>query len=279
MRSLNYYRPAVLSEVLSALRDDPQAKVLAGGQTLLPALKLRLAAPSRLIDLQGIDELRGIVVKGNRITVAAMTTHAQVASNDDVRRLSPALAAVAGCIGDRMVRNMGTIGGSIANNDPAADYPAALLGLNATIVTTSRRIPATAFFQDLYQTALADQELVTAVEFPISRRAAYVKFKHPASRFALVGVFVAETEEGPRAAVTGAGSVVFRVPEYENALAGEFRAESLIGVSAKFGSLNSDLHASADYRAHLIPEIARRALLEAQKADGPSRTDLAGTNH
>jgi aerobic carbon-monoxide dehydrogenase medium subunit len=265
MRSLNYYRPTLLSEVLNALRDDPQAKVLAGGQTLLPALKLRLAAPSRLIDLQGIDELRGIVVNGSRIRIAAMTPHAQVASHDDVLRLLPALAAVAGCIGDRMVRNMGTIGGSIANNDPAADYPAALVGLNATVVTTSRRIPAAAFFQDLYQTALSDSELVTAVEFPISRRAAYVKFKHPASRFALVGVFVAETEEGPRAAVTGAGSVVFRVPEYENALTKAFRPEAIVGVSAKFESLMSDMHGSAEYRAHLIPEIARRALVKAEQ--------------
>jgi aerobic carbon-monoxide dehydrogenase medium subunit len=263
MRSLKYSCPSSLSEVMSALRSDPDAKVLAGGQTLLPALKLRLAAPSRLIDLQGIAELRGISVKSGRVIVAAMMAHAQVAANEQLRSLAPVLAAVAGCIGDRMVRNMGTIGGSIANNDPAADYPAALLGLNATVVTTSRRIPATEFFQNLYQTALSEQELVKAVEFPAARRAAYVKFKHPASRFALVGVFVAETEEGPRVAVTGAGSVAFRVPEYERALTKAFHPGSIDGVAVKFKALNSDMHASAEYRASLIPEIARRALVHA----------------
>jgi aerobic carbon-monoxide dehydrogenase medium subunit len=263
MRSLKYSRPGSLSEVLIALRSDSEAKVLAGGQTLLPALKLRLAAPSRLIDLQDIAELRGIAIKGNRLIIAAMMAHAQVAADDRVRRVAPALAAVAGCIGDRMVRNMGTIGGSIANNDPAADYPAALLGLNAIVVTTSRRIPATEFFENLYQTALREQELVTAVEFPAARRAAYVKFRHPASRFALVGVFVAETDEGPRVAVTGAGSVAFRVPEYERALTKRFRPESIDGIAVNFAELNSDMHASAEYRASLIPEIARRALVHA----------------
>jgi aerobic carbon-monoxide dehydrogenase medium subunit len=260
MRSLKYSRPTSLSEVLNALRADREAKVLAGGQTLLPALKLRLAAPSRLIDLQGIAELRGIFIKGNRITVAAMMTHTQVAADDKLRNLAPALAAVAGCIGDRMVRSMGTIGGSIANNDPAADYPAALLGLNATVITTARRIPALEFFKSLFQTALSEEELIKAVEFPAPRRAAYVKFKHPASRFALVGVFVAETEEGSRVAVTGAGSVAFRIPEYERALSKAFRPESLDGIEVKFEALNSDMHASAEYRAGLIPEIARRAL-------------------
>jgi carbon-monoxide dehydrogenase medium subunit len=263
MRSLKYSCPSSLSEVLSALRSDPEAKVLAGGQTLLPALKLRLAAPSRLIDLQNIAELRGISIKSGRVTVAAMMVHAQVAADEQLCSLAPALAAVAGCIGDRMVRNMGTIGGSIANNDPAADYPAALLGLNATVVTTSRRIPAAEFFQNLYQTALSEQELVKAVEFPAARRAAYVKFKHPASRFALVGVFVAETEEGPRVAVTGAGSVAFRVTEYERALTKAFDPGSIDGVAVKFDALNSDMHASAEYRASLIPEIARRALVRA----------------
>jgi carbon-monoxide dehydrogenase medium subunit len=263
MHSLKYSRPSSLSEVLSVLRSDPLAKVLAGGQTLLPALKLRLAAPSRLIDIQGIAELRGISVTGKCITVAAMMAHAQVAADDRLRAFAPALAAVAGCIGDRMVRNMGTIGGSIANNDPAADYPAALLGLNATVVTTSRRIPAPKFFENLYQTALGEQELVKAVEFPAARRAAYVKFRHPASRFALVGVFVAETEEGPRVAVTGAGSVAFRVPEYERALTTRFVPESIDGVAVNFEDLNSDMHASAEYRASLIPEIARRALVRA----------------
>jgi carbon-monoxide dehydrogenase medium subunit len=262
MRTFRYSRPGSLSEVISSLRADSQAKLLAGGQTLLPALKLRLAAPSHLIDLQGISELRGITIKENRIRVAAMTTHAQVAADDNVRKLIGSLAAVAGGIGDRMVRNMGTLGGSVANNDPAADYPAALVGLNATVVTNSRRIPAAKFFRGLYETALVEDEIVTAVEFTAARRASYLKFKQPASRFALVGVFVADTDEGPRVAVTGAGSAVFRVPEYETALKTSFRAEALGGVSAQFGSLNADLHASAEYRASLIPEITRRALLQ-----------------
>jgi aerobic carbon-monoxide dehydrogenase medium subunit len=263
MRSLNYSRPGSLSEALQCLRDNPQAKVLAGGQTLLPALKLRLAAPSRLIDLQGIKELRGITVTGRRLTVPAMTTHAELASNDQVRSILPSLTELAGSIGDRMVRNMGTIGGSVANNDPAADYPAALLGLNATLVTTSRRISAADFFRDLYETALTENELVTAVEFQAVNRAGYVKFKHPASRFAIVGVFVAETEEGPRVAVTGAGSVVFRIPEYERVLEEGFHPEMINGVEAKFGPLNSDMHASEEYRRSLVPEITRRAIAHA----------------
>jgi carbon-monoxide dehydrogenase medium subunit len=265
MRAFTYSRPASLSEVISILRVDPQAKLLAGGQTLLPALKLRLAAPSRLIDLQGIGELRGITVRGNRVRIAAMSTHAQVAADDNVRRLVGSVAAVAGGIGDRMVRNMGTLGGSIANNDPAADYPAALVALNATVVTNSRQIPAEEFFKGLYETALDDHEIVTAVEFIAARRASYLKFRQPASRFALVGVFVADTDEGPRVAVTGAGSGVFRVPEYEAALKTSFRSDALRGISARFASLNADLHASAEYREALIPEIARRALLQIEQ--------------
>jgi carbon-monoxide dehydrogenase medium subunit len=263
MRSLNYSRPGSLADALCALRNDPQSKVLAGGQTLLPALKLRLSAPSTLIDLQAIDELRGVVAGGGRITVAAMTSHAELAADESVRKLAPALSALAAGIGDRMVRNMGTIGGSIANNDPAADYPAALLAMNAIVVTTSRRIAAEDFFRDLYGTALAADELVKAVEFPAARRAAYVKFRHPASRFALVGVFVADTGEGPRVTVTGAGSVAFRVHEYEQALGKGFREDAIAGVTANFGSLNSDMHASDEYRRNLIPEIARRAILRA----------------
>jgi aerobic carbon-monoxide dehydrogenase medium subunit len=260
MRAFKYSRPGSLAEAIRIMRADPQAKLLAGGQTLLPALKLRLAAPSQLIDLQGIGELRGITIKGNRVKISAMTTHAQVAADDQVRRMIGSLADMAGVIGDRMVRHLGTLGGSVANNDPAADYPAALVGLNATIVTNSRRIPAGEFFRGLYETALVEDEIVIAAEFAAARRASYFKFRHPASRFALVGVFVAETDEGPRVAVTGAGSVVFRVPEYEKALRTSFRAEALAGVSAQFDSLNSDLHASAEYRESLIPEITRRAL-------------------
>jgi carbon-monoxide dehydrogenase medium subunit len=265
MRALSYLRPKSLATALQALSEDPQAKFLAGGQTLLPALKLRLAAPTRLIDLQAIAELRGVSVAARHLQIGAMTTHAEVARDADVCRLLPALGALAGGIGDRMVRNLGTLGGSIVNNDPAADYPAALVGLNAVVVTTRRRLPASKFFRGLYETALDADELVTAVEFPVARRAAYVKFKNPASRFAIVGVMVAETDEGPRVAVTGAGSVPFRVPAYERALSRNFCAQALEGVVTEFGALNSDLHASAEYRAHLIPEITRRAALEAAR--------------
>lgn len=263
MRSLTYSRPSSLSEAVQILRNDPQAKALAGGQTLLPALKLRLSAPSRLVDLQGIDELRGLAISGSRVTVGAMTSHAELAGDASVKRLAPALSAVAAGIGDRMVRNMGTLGGSIANNDPAADYPAVLLGLNAIVITTSRRIAACDFFRNLYETALAGDELVKAVEFPATQRAAYVKFKNPASRFALIGVFAADTEEGVRVTVTGAGSMAFRITEYEQALTENFKADAIDGIAAEFGSINSDIHASDAYRRSLIPELARRAIQRA----------------
>ncbi|HVB34745.1 MAG TPA: xanthine dehydrogenase family protein subunit M [Patescibacteria group bacterium] len=261
MRHFEYSRPTSLADAQKILREDPEAKALAGGQSLLPVLRMRLAAPTRLVDLQDIRELRGVSVRGRTVSIAAMTTHAEIGESADVQRAAAGLAMLAGGVGDPMVRNMGTIGGAVANNDPAADYPGGLLGLDAVVVTTGRRIAAADFFTGLYETALEAGELVTAVEFNAPRRAAYAKFRHPASGFAIVGAFVAETDKGPRVAITGAGATAFRVPAYEQALARSFRPESLAGVSAEFDSLNSDRHAPAEYRASLIPEMVRRALV------------------
>ena len=260
MRAVNYYRPNSLAEAIKALKDDAEARLLAGGQTLLPTLKLRLAAPSLLVDLQGLAELRGIAVVGKAVRVGAMTTHAQLAHDAQVQRALPGLANLAADIGDRMVRNMGTVGGSVANSDPSADYPAALLALDGTVITNGRRIPAGQFFRGLYETALEAGEIVTGVEFAAVRRSAYLKFRSPASRYAIVGVFIADAESGPRVAVTGAASSAFRVPEYEAALNKGFRANALDAVAASFPALGGDVHASSEYRADLIPIIARRAL-------------------
>ena len=239
-------------------------KALAGGQTLVAAMKLRLASPSDLIDLSGVAGLKGISREGNSIKVGAMTTHAEVAASSEVKGAIPALAALASEIGDRQVRNRGTLGGSLANNDPAADYPAAVLGLGATVHTNKRSIAADDFFKGLFSTALAEGEIITAVSFPIPKKAAYLKFKNQASRFALVGVFVADTGSGARAAVTGAGQDgVFRAKEIEAALAKGFAAASLNGVKVSAAQLNSDLHATAEYRAHLIPVLAARAVAKA----------------
>ena len=263
MYSFDYARPASVREAVSLLSSKPDAKVLAGGQTLMGTLRMRLAQPSDLVDLSGIAELKGIRADGGKIVVGAMTTHAEVAASDAVRRAIPALAALAGGIGDRQVRNMGTLGGSIANSDPAACYPAGVLGLGATIVTDRRSIPADAFFTGMFETALAAGEIVTAVEFPVPKRAGYVKFVQPASRFALVGVFVSEGAGGVRVAVTGAAPSVFRVKAMEDALAKNFSPDSLKGITVPAGGLNSDLHASADYRSHLVGVIARRAVAAA----------------
>jgi carbon-monoxide dehydrogenase medium subunit len=226
-------------------------------------MKLRLAQPAQLIDLGDVAELKGIKMDGGNVTIGAMTRHAEVAASADVKKAIPALAALAGGIGDRMVRNMGTIGGSVAHNDPAADYPAAVLGLNATVVTNKRKIAADDFFKGMFETALQAGEIITAVSFPVPKRAAYMKFKNPASRYAMVGVLVAETAGGPRVAVTGAGPGVFRVPEMEKALAGKFAPESVASIAVKASGLNSDIHASAEYRAHLITVMAKRAVAAA----------------
>ncbi len=263
MEELHYHRPTSVAEAVKLMTSHPDDKVLAGGQSTLPSIKLGLAAPAGFIDLAGIAQLCGIGVEANAITIAAMTTHAQVAASADIQRLIPALAALAYGIGDRAVRNRGTIGGSIANNDPAADYPAAVLGLNATIHTNARKIVADEFFKGLYDTALNPGELITAVTFPVPERAAYVKFRQPASRFAIVGVFVARAASGVRVAVTGAGPCVFRIPDLEDRLGAKWAPESCDRVSVPAGGLNSDLHGSAEYRAHLIPVLARRAVAAA----------------
>jgi carbon-monoxide dehydrogenase medium subunit len=228
-------------------------------------MKLRLASPTDLIDLGTLKDLAGIKVSGSAVEIGAMTRHAEVANSAEVKKAIPALAMLAGSIGDRQVRNMGTLGGSLANSDPAADYPAAVLGLGATVITNKGKHEADKFFKGLYETALGRGEVITAVSFPVAKRAAYVKFKNPASRFAMVGVFVAETSSGVRVAVTGAGPCVFRVPEMEKALGAKFAPESVANVKVKADGLNSDLHASAEYRAHLITVMAKRAVEAALK--------------
>jgi len=263
MYSFNYQKTKSVADAAAALGKNADAKLLAGGQSLIAAMKLRLAQPAQLVDLGDVAELRGIKVDGGSVTIGAMTRHAEVASSADVKKAIPALAALAGMIGDRMVRNMGTIGGSVAHNDPAADYPAAVLGLGATVITNKRKIAADDFFKGMFETALQAGEIITAVSFPAPKRAAYMKFKNPASRYAMVGVFVAETAGGPRVAVTGAGPGVFRVPEMEKALAGKFAPESVANIAVKASGLNSDIHASAEYRAHLITVMAKRAVAAA----------------
>jgi carbon-monoxide dehydrogenase medium subunit len=244
----------------AALLSQTRGRPLAGGQSLVAAMKLRLAQPGTLVDLSHVPELRGIRKEGEHIVIGAMTRHAEVAQSKDVQAAIPSLAALAEGIGDRQVRNMGTIGGSIANADPAADYPAAVVALNATVNTNKRKIAADDFFKGLYETALAEDEIITSVSFPVAKKAAYVKFPQPASRFALVGVFVAQTASGVRVAVTGAASSVFRAKDIEDALGKSFTADAAKGVHVSASNLNSDIHGSAEYRAHLISVLASRAI-------------------
>jgi len=232
--------------------------------TLLPTIKQRLASPSDLIDLAGIGELRGIKIDGGAVVIGAMTTHAEVAHSAEVMKAIPALAMLAEGIGDPQVRNRGTIGGSISNNDPAADYPAAVLGLDATVVTSKRRIKADDFFKGLFETALDDGEIVTAISFPKPEKAGYAKFPNPASRYAMVGVLVAKTAAGVRVAVTGAGPGVFRQKDMEKALTGKFSPDALAGIKTASKGLNNDLHGSAEYRAHLVDVMAGRATAAAK---------------
>lgn len=265
MYAFKYHRPTSLEAAAALIGSQGESKLLAGGQSLVQAMKLRLAAPSDLVDLSAVSGLQAIKLDANRLTIGAMARHAEVAGSPIVAKAIPALARLAGDIGDRQVRNMGTIGGALANSDPAADYPAAVLGLAATIVTNKGRHEADAFFKGLYETALGSGEIITSVLFPTPKRAAYVKFKNPASRFAIVGVFVAETDGGVRVAVTGAGACAFRVTEMEKALTREFAPESVAAIRVPEDGLNSDLHASAEYRAHLITVMARRAVEAALK--------------
>ncbi|HVY56500.1 MAG TPA: xanthine dehydrogenase family protein subunit M [Xanthobacteraceae bacterium] len=264
MYNFTYHRASGLRQATNMLGKFEEPKLLAGGQTLLPTMKQRLAAPANLIDLSQIEGLAGIELKGRSLVIGAMTRHAEVAYSPVVQQAIPALAKLAGGIGDPAVRHMGTIGGSIANNDPNADYPAGCLGLGATIVTTKRRLKADDFFTGMFETALEPDEIVTRVMFPLPKKAAYIKFRNQASRYALVGVFVSKRGSEIRVAVTGAGaSGVFRVTAFEEALKKRFSPKSLEGLSVPAEGLSSDIHGSAEYRAHLIGVLARRAVAAA----------------
>jgi aerobic carbon-monoxide dehydrogenase medium subunit len=260
MYDFAYQKPSSLADAVKALGADPDAKALAGGMTLIPVLKQRLNKPSVLVDLAKLG-LAGITVSGNTVTIRGMTTHGAVASNAELKAKIPSLTEMASIIGDEAVRHRGTIGGSLANNDPAADYPAAVLALNATIKTDRRSIKGDDFFQGMFTTILEQGELITEVEFPVPEKGAYEKFRNPASRYAIVGVYVAKTAAGVRVAVTGAGqNGVFRHTPMEQALTANFSPDAIAGITTPADDLNSDIHASAEYRAHLVGVMAKRAV-------------------
>src|SRR5664279_5462651 len=264
MYNFTFHRPTTVRQAAGLLSRNPEAKLLAGGHSLIPVMKQRLAQPSALIDLSLVEGLSGVEQKGRSIVIGAMTRHADAAISPMLQQALPGLAAVPGAIGDPQVRNRGTIGGSVANNDPNADYPAAVLGLGATIITNKRRIAADDYFKGMFDTALEADEIITKVQFPIAKKAAYEKFKHPASGFALVGVFVSKRGSDIRVAVTGAGSNgVFRVPSFEEALKKRFSPKSIEGMTIPADGMNADIHGSAEYRAHLVAVLARRALAKA----------------
>jgi len=260
MYDFQYHKAKNVAEASSLVGKSAEGKLVAGGMTLIPTLKQRLAKPSDLVDLGGISELKGIKQEGNALVIGAMTRHVEVAESAVVKKAIPALAHLASLIGDPAVRNRGTIGGSISNNDPAADYPAAVVALNATVITSKRKIEGEKFFTGMFETALEPGEIVTSVSFPVPEKAAYEKFRNPASRYAVVGVFVAKAKDGVRVAVTGAGPAVFRQKDMEAALSKNFSADAIKGVVQKPDGLNADIHASAEYRAHLIGVMARRAV-------------------
>ncbi len=263
MYELNYKKAKSVDEAVKAVGTSEDNKFLAGGMTLIPTLKQRLAKLNDVVDLAGIPDLVGITVSGKTVTIGAMTPHAVVAASAEVKKAIPALAKLAGGIGDPSVRNRGTIGGSISNNDPAADYPSAVVGLGATVHTNKRAIKGDEFFKGMFETALAQGEMVTKVEFPVPDKASYMKFPNPASRYAIVGVFVSKTGNEVRVAVTGAGPVVFRQAEMEKALAAKFDPSAIEKIVQKADGLNADIHASDEYRAHLVGVMARRAVAEA----------------
>ena len=264
MYEFKYVRPNSVRQAANMLAKDPEAKILAGGHSLLPALKLRLAKHTQLLDIGRIEGINTIELKGRSLVIGAMARHVEVANSPVVKEALPALAKLAGEIGDPAVRHRGTIGGSLANNDPNADYPAAVLGLGATVVTNKRKIAADDFFKGMFETALEADEIIVKVSFPLAKKAAYMKFKHPASGFALVGVFVSKRSSDIRVAVTGAGSSgVFRVKSFEEALKKRFAAKSIEGMSVPADGMNTDIHGSAEYRAHLVAVMARRALAAA----------------
>ncbi|CAL76667.1 Putative carbon monoxide dehydrogenase medium subunit, coxM-like protein [Bradyrhizobium sp. ORS 278] len=261
MYEFKYHRPATVRQAANLLTKNEDAKLVAGGHTLVPVMKQRLASPPALVDLSHVEGLDTIEVKGRNLVIGAMARHAEVANSATVGEAIPALAHLAGLIGDPAVRHRGTIGGSIANNDPTADYPAACLALGATIVTNKRKLKAEEFFQGLFTTALEPDEIITKVSFPLAKKAAYVKFRNQASRYALVGVFVARRPSDVRVAVTGAGANgVFRVTAFEEALQKRFSPKVLEGIPVSAEGLNTDIHGSAEYRAHLIGVLARRAV-------------------
>jgi len=262
MYDFAYYKPSTVADAVKLLA-DPEAKAIAGGHTLIPALKHRLNRPSALVDLSGIAELKGIRREGNAIVIGALTRHIEVATSAEVAAAIPALAYLASHIGDLQVRNRGTIGGSVANNDPAADYPAAVLGLGATVHTSKRSIAADDFFLGMFTTALEPDEIVTAISFPIPEKAGYAKMKNPASRYVMVGAFVSKGPQGVRVAINGAGPCVFRQKEMEAALAANWSPEAVAGIRQSPEGLNNDIHGSAEYRAHLVTVMAKRAVAAA----------------
>ena len=264
MYEFTYSKASSLDDATSQFGTAEEGKYMSGGMTLLPTLKQRLARPSNVIDLAEVPDMAGIEVSGGIVSIKAMTHHAAVAASADVQGAIPALAKLAGGIGDPMVRNRGTIGGSIANNDPAADYPGSVVGLGATIHTNKREIAGDDFFLDLFETALEEDEIITKVTYPVPDRAGYMKFPNPASRYAIVGVMVAKFSGQVRVAVTGAGANAFRYEEMEQALTESFSPESLEKITLADDELNSDIHASAPYRAHLVGVMARRAVAAAQ---------------
>lgn len=263
MNSFDFHRPDTVPAAIALLSDAAETKPIAGGMTLLPTIKQRLANPSALVDLSKIPQLFGVTLAGDVLTIGAMTRHVEVAESELIRAHVPVLASLAAGIGDPAVRNRGTIGGSIANNDPSADYPAAALALGATIVTDRRQIAADAFFVGLFETALEPTEVIVALRFPVPSAAGYAKFKSPASRYATVGVCVAKTAGKVRVAVTGAGPCVFRVPEMEAALAAAFEPAAIASISIPAQGLNSDIHADAEFRAHLVTVMAKKAVAAA----------------
>jgi len=275
MYNFTFHRPTGLRQATNMLGKLEEAKILAGGQTLIPTMKLRLASPTNIIDLNTVEGLSGIDVKARSIDIGAMTRHVEVANSAQVKEQLPALAHLAGLVGDPAVRHRGTLGGSVANNDPNADYPAACLGLGATIITTKRKIAADDFFKGMFETALEPDEIITKISFPIAKKSGYEKFRNQASRFALVGVFVSKRGSEIRVAVTGAGSNgVFRVPSFEEALKKRFAPKSLEGLTIPAGGMNADIHGSAEYRAHLVGVMARRAVARANAV--PSADDEGG---
>ncbi|WP_207539813.1 FAD binding domain-containing protein [Sabulicella rubraurantiaca] len=260
MYDFAYHKPSSLAEAARLLAADPDAKAIAGGHTLLPALKHRLNRPSSLVDLSGIAEMRGIRREGDSLVIGALTRHEAVARSSEVKSAIPALVHLAQHIGDTQVRNRGTIGGSVANNDPAADYPAAVLGLGATVRTSRREIPADEFFLGMFTTALEPDEILTAIAFPIPEKAGYAKMRNPASRYVMAGAFVSKGKMGVRVAINGAGPCVFRQAAMEAALAANWSPEAVAGIKQSADGLNSDIHGSAEYRAHLVSVMAKRAV-------------------